>query len=326
MLKEGLPQGSSISPLLFLVFINDIDMEISDDTLVSLFADDTSVCRHGGVLRGKTRDLMQVEVDTILRWARTWKMSVNTDKTQSMVISSNRNDTSFNPELKAGNDTISNTEWYKFLGAKIDNGLWFVNHIKNIATKSKKRIKIVKSMAWKDWGNSLETQRTLYIQYIRSCFEYASSGWSPWISKTSLKKLEVLQREALRSIAGLTKDCPKDFIYLETDLERLVHRFEKIDEILWDKFLRLHEDDDRFQLVNTPVTRPRLRTRKGFRYQTSSRIEKNITRTPSTPPLPPMADTQQPVRPCSPPGKEEERLRTGRAATPVTRNYPSFPS
>ena len=287
LLKEGLPQGSSISPLLFLVFINDIDVELSDDTLASLFADDTSVCRLGGVLKDTARDLMQDEVDTILRWAQTWKMSVNTDKTQSMVISSNTNDTSYNPELQAGNGIIANTERYRFLGVSIDNSLRFTEHVKTLLTKCKQRVKIVKTMAWKDWGSGLETQRTLYIQYIRMCLEYASSSWAPWLAPTNLEKLEILQREALRSMAGLTKDCPKDFIYLETDIERLEHRFEKNDEILWDKFLRLPESDDRFKLVSKPVERPRLRTREGFRHQTIGRIDKNITRAPATPPLPP---------------------------------------
>ena len=50
LLKEGLPQGSAISPLLFLVFINDIDEKLSNETLASLFADDTAVASSGGEL------------------------------------------------------------------------------------------------------------------------------------------------------------------------------------------------------------------------------------------------------------------------------------
>ena len=66
MLKEGLPQGSSISPILFLIFINDIDVDLDLKTMASLFADDTATWRKDGVIRGSERRLVQGEVDKIM--------------------------------------------------------------------------------------------------------------------------------------------------------------------------------------------------------------------------------------------------------------------
>ena len=91
-LDEGLPQGSSISPLLFLIFINDIDVELDPDTTASLFADDTAAWMKDGKIRGSNRVLMQQEIDKILEWADKWKMKVNEDKTKVMVISSSNRD------------------------------------------------------------------------------------------------------------------------------------------------------------------------------------------------------------------------------------------
>ena len=77
-------------------------------------------------------------------------------------------------------------------------------------------------------------------------------------------KLERIQREALRSMAGLTKTCPEEFLNLETGVEPLAMRFLKIDEITHDKYSRLPPDDSRNQLINTNVP-PRLKTREGLR-------------------------------------------------------------
>ena len=133
------------------------------------------------------------------------------------------------------------------------NGLYFGAHTEKRAVKCRKRNRVIKALAWKEWGNQLKTQRTLYIQWIRSCLEYASSSWSPWISNTNTLKLERIQREALRGMTGLAKICQSDFLHLEAGVEPLPARFEKMDEILYNKYLRLPPDDARFQLTQRSI-------------------------------------------------------------------------
>ena len=91
-LKEGLPQGSSISPLLFLIFINDLPVDLDLTTSASLFADDTATWRRDGKIKGSDKVMTQTEVDKILNWADRWKMKVNGSKTKAMVISSSKKD------------------------------------------------------------------------------------------------------------------------------------------------------------------------------------------------------------------------------------------
>ena len=117
--------------------------------------------------------------------------------------------------------------------------------------------------------------------------EYASCSWTPWISKTNLLAIQRLKNQALRSIAGLHKDCPVDFLHLETGIEPLTNRYEKIDDILWDKYQRLPECDQQKQLV-TAKTPIRLKTRLGWRKLATDRMEKlNIKRDVTTGHLPP---------------------------------------
>ena len=196
---EGLPQGSSISPLLFLIFINNIDVELNADTTARLFLDDTAKWMKDCRIKGSKRVLMQQEISKVIEWATTWKMKVNEDKTKAMVFLTSTNDLKWDPKFKAGDQTVKTVKENKSLGITVDNSLRFPTHISNVSSKCRKRINIIRCLSNKDWGNSLETQRTLYIQYVRAVMEYASSSWTPWISKTNLLAIPRLQNRATLS-------------------------------------------------------------------------------------------------------------------------------
>ena len=66
-------------------------------------------------------------------------------------------------------------------------------------------------------------------------------------------KLERVQNEAMRAIAGLMKTCPVEFLRLETNLEPLQMRLEKNDVILWDRYRRLQEEDERNEMLRKDV-------------------------------------------------------------------------
>ena len=286
MLNEGLPQGSSISPLLFLIFINDIGSDLHDLTIASLFADDTSIWMPGGTKNEEAVRDMQAEVDKIMAWAKKWKMTINVDKTRAMVISSNVAETKTDPELVADGECIKLVQAYRFLGVTVDSGLRFTDHINQVIEKSRKRVQILKCMAWKDWGNTVEVQRTLYVQYCRMVLEFSSSAFTPLLEKTNLERLERVQNEALRAITRMYKTCPRDFLRLEANVEPLSERFRKNDEILYDKYLRLPPSDARRKLVEK-VAPKRLTGRFGWRPETIDRINLDLPREERTAPLAP---------------------------------------
>ena len=282
-LNEGLPQGSCISPLLFLTYINDIDIQLNSNTIASLFADDTTTWIRDGKVRGSNRDLAQEEVNKIVEWADKWKMAINSDKTRSMVTSPAEADLTWDPALKIDGSRIKNTQDHKHLGIIVSNNLRFTKHIDAIIAKCRKRINILKCLATKSWGCSLETQRRLYIQYIRSVIEYASSSWHGWISNTHIIRLQRMQNEAMRAISGLTKTCPVDFLHLETNLDPIADRLTKNDHILWDRYERFPANDSRKKLVAEQMP-TRLKSRKGFRAKTSQSFPfKDLPRETTTP-------------------------------------------
>jgi len=209
-----------------------------------------------------------------------------------LVLASSRKDTEWDPEFTANGKKVDSVKEYKFLGVTTDNGLRFNSHVNNIVVKTRKRVNIIRCLSSKEWGSMLETQRYLYITYIRMALEYASAGWSSWISQSSLRSLQTVQNAGLRSVGNLYKTCPEDFLHLETGVEPLKYHYQQNDDITWDRYARLPDDDQRKQLLlkNASV---RLKTRKGWRYLTSERMGNwDVTRDVTTPPLPPWKEAE----------------------------------
>ena len=292
VLKDGLPQGSSISPILFLIFINDIDVDLDVKTTASLFADDTATWWKDGKVRGSEKRLVQAEIDKIMEWAEKWKMKVNASKTKSMVISSSKKEQSTDPKLKAGGTPIQPVQEYPFLGGKIPADLRFSGHVKKVTAKGRKRNRVLKCMAGKSWGNTRETQRTIFVQYIRTSMEYGSPSWSPWISNTNMKAIQRVQNDALRSVVGSAATCPIDFLHLESNIEPIKQRMEKNDLLLMEKYKRLPEKDPRRKLLEKKGN-IRLKSRIGWRELTNRRKTKDTYKVEQLkPPLEPWKRTQ----------------------------------
>ena len=305
-LNEGLPQGSAISPLLFLIFINDIDTEIHRNANPSLFADDTAVWVTVGKTRTAAEQKMQQSVNAISAWADRWKMSLNIDKTEAMIISSNNADTNWKPNVQLKGVPIKIVKEYKFLGVTIDGGLRFKTHVNRVIAKGKKRNKVMRCLAGKDWGQRMETQRTLYITYVRSALEYANASWYPWIGKRRRKRLEAVQNESLRIMTRMSKTTPLDFLRCETNIEPLEERMKKNSMITYEKYSRLEESDARRRLMEKEVTHG-LKTRHGWRHETKKEMTqfKEINRDTPRISIPPWKNTTLTTTEVELPGRKE---------------------
>ena len=276
-LNEGLPQGSAISPLLFLLFINDITDFTKEGAMPSLFADDTAIWIMGGKDREKTVKDMQNNIDGISRWADEWKMELNGDKTQAMVISTSSKDTSWKPPLFLNGVKLEVVKEYKFLGVIIDNGLRFTAHVNKVVAKCTRRNGILKCLAGKEWGQNLETQKALYATYVRSAMEYASPSWYPWISETQRKKLEKVQNESMRIMTRMARTTPIDFLRLEAGLEPINSRLEKNSQVMWERYKRLRQEDNRRVMAEKEVKR-RLKSRVGWRHGMNEMVREEYNR------------------------------------------------
>lgn len=204
----GVPQGSVLGPLLFLIYINDIQRCQLHGKL-KLFADDTNIFYESESTENIFA-MMQEDVNILTKWLRKNKLTLNIKKTKYMLIYKTK--IQHNRELKINEIDIEETNAITYLGITINNTLTWENHIENI----KRKINPITGILKKLQGITSESiRRSVYYALIDSHLKYLNIIWGN-TSQTLLKPLETLQNRAIRNIYNLPYRTHRAQMYKET--------------------------------------------------------------------------------------------------------------
>ena len=185
-IEAGVPRGSILGPLLFLIYINDF----SDDLLrnAKLFADDTSFF---SVVRDINTSAAHLNNDLrkISNWAFQWEMSFNPDpsKQAQEVIFSRKHQKISHPSIYFNNNPIESVSSQKHLGMILDTKLNFQEHIKNILAKVNKTIGLLRKLQ-----NILprESLLTIFKSIVRPHLDYGDVIYDQSYNNTFHQKME----------------------------------------------------------------------------------------------------------------------------------------
>ena len=184
----GVPQGSVLGPLLFLLYINDLPQNIQSQ--VRLFADDTAV--YLTVNSHEAANTLQADRDTLQEWELIWGMEFNPGKCQVMHITVPR--VPFQSQYTLSGQTLESVDSAKYLGVTIFQDLNWNKHINNITGKANRALGFIK----RNVKTKNESVKELaYKTLVRPLVEYASTIWSPH-TKQNTQKIEMVQRRAAR--------------------------------------------------------------------------------------------------------------------------------
>ena len=213
----GVPQGSVLGPLLFLIYINDLS-KIIQSSQIRMFADDTCL-----FVTNKDRERAQVtlnrDLHLISNWAHQWLVTFSPPKTESKLVS-NKKDRDSIPDIVFQGEVIKNVSSHKHLGVFISSDLKWNNHIEYLCERASKKLSMLKSLKFTLDRKSLET---IYVSFIRPSLEYANTLWAGAYDK-DLTKLDSLEVEAMRSVTGATAGSNIANLYKDTGWVPLLDR------------------------------------------------------------------------------------------------------
>ena len=230
IIESGVPQGSVLGPLLFLIYINDLEKDIKSS--IKFFADDTmlySIVNDPNI----TANDLNHDLKLIEKWAHQWKMAFNPDPTKQAieVLFSQKKSKIDHPPLFFNSVQVQRENYQKHLGLILDSKLTFSHHIKEKTSKVRKGIGLIKYLS------SFAPTKTLdqiYKMYIRPHLDYCDvifdtpakiSEFDHSVNLSYLmNSIERLQYQAALAVTGCWQGTSTYKVYEELGWESLSDR------------------------------------------------------------------------------------------------------
>jgi len=244
---SGVPQGSVLGPLLFVIFINDICNSVCDNISIKLFVDDVKL--YIAFCDTSSPKQLQTAIDSIIKWSNACQLTVS--PTKCAVLSIGKRITMYDYTINS--TVIPRVNNFSDLGVIIDSSLTFEPHITSICNKARQRAALILK-CFTSRKPKLLTR--VFTTFVRPTLEYASCVWSPCNSHF-INMIESVQRNFTKKLSGMKNLSYSDRLSVLA-IDSLEKRRLKSDLCMYYKILNAHIDlnvKDYFLFARTTCTR-----------------------------------------------------------------------
>lgn len=221
--SQGLPQGSILSPLLYILYTIDLENYINDTKIIQ-FADDIVVYTSDKTMTSCQNKLSN-SIQSIHDWCLENNMTISETKTEVCVFTRKRDVPQGHMQLGPYRLPIKNT--VKYLGLYLDRKLLWKDCIHQIVKKSENAINILRAFCHTKWGADPNIALTFYKSLVRSILDYGSHLYGS-AKNIHLKKIESQKNKCLRISLGYLKSTPINIMEAEAIESPLKFRRQQI--------------------------------------------------------------------------------------------------
>ena len=210
--EAGVPQGSRLGPLLFIIYVNDITNNLESDILI--FADDTSLLASGND-PVETAAMLNRDLVKITDWATKWKVTFNAGKSRDIIFSKKVLNNS--PPLVFNNTNVERVNTHKHLGVFLTSSLDWSKQVHEMCLKANRKLSVLRSVKFLN----RQTLDILYKLTVRSVIDYALPVFYNTLKQTEMARLDNVQYRAAKIVTGAFHFTSKHKLNIELGWETI---------------------------------------------------------------------------------------------------------
>ena len=217
--KQGVPQGGVLSPVLFNLYMSSMPSPPGSVKLVT-YADDSNILNSGPIIDKAVQEI-NIYLSTLDEWFKGRNLFISPSKSSATLFTTASAEVNETLDIKINGETVPTVKKPKFLGVTFDGLLSFNQHATDMKTKLQSKNNILKALAGTDWGKDKEIITNTYKAIGQSNLNYCAPIWTPSLSDTNWKKLQTTQNSALRIATGCHLMSDIDHLHHETKIMKV---------------------------------------------------------------------------------------------------------